>query len=43
MKVIEKRLDEKDKMIEATIKLRVMEEIDKCKVELRRDSMVQNS
>jgi hypothetical protein len=36
MKGIEKRLEDKDKLIEATIRLRVTEEVEKLKAELRR-------
>jgi chromosome segregation ATPase len=34
MKGIEKRLDDKDKLVEATIKLRIKEELEKLKAEL---------
>jgi hypothetical protein len=37
MRGIEKRLEDKDKLVEATIKLRVMEEVEKLRAEFRRD------
>jgi hypothetical protein len=37
MKGIEKRLEDKDRLVEMTIKTRIMEEVDKLKAEFRRD------
>ena len=37
MKGIEKRLEDKDRLVEATIKIRIMEEVEKLRVEFRRD------
>jgi hypothetical protein len=37
MKGIEKRLEDKDKLVETTIKIRIMEEIKKLRAEFRRD------
>jgi len=38
MKGVEKRLDDIDRMVEATIKVRIMEEIEKLRAEFRRPS-----
>jgi hypothetical protein len=37
MKGIEKRLEDKDKLVEMTIKARIMEEVEKLRAEFRRD------
>jgi hypothetical protein len=37
MKGIEKRLADKDKLVEATIELRIMEEVEKLRAEFRRN------
>jgi predicted nucleic acid-binding Zn-ribbon protein len=38
MRGIEKRLEDKDRLIEATIKLRILEEVEKLRAEFRRDA-----